>query len=240
MADVFLFKIFPYLALTIAIVGTIWRFRADKFSYSAVSSEFFGKKSIFVGSVPWHYGIAFALIIHFIAFVFPAIVLRSGADAHTLIYLEVFNLSCGFLAVFGIVVLFIRRLVNGVVKVNTSAGDWICVILLAFQAISGVIIAIDFQWGIYWMASNVSPYIFSLLSFKPDISFVADFPILVKLHFFNAFLIVTTLPFTRLVHIFSIPVTFPFRKNIIVRWNRKRPHRQIVSFVPGQNGGSLE
>ena len=39
MFDTFFFAVFPYLSVAIAIVGGIWRYRSDRFSYSSQSSH---------------------------------------------------------------------------------------------------------------------------------------------------------------------------------------------------------
>ncbi len=73
--DQFLYGVFPYVALILAIVGTIWRYFSDRFSYSSLSSQFLENRQLFWGSVPWHYGILIILAGHLIGFLIPRSVL---------------------------------------------------------------------------------------------------------------------------------------------------------------------
>ena len=45
-----LFGQVPYLFVTIAIVGTIYRYMANRFSWSSQSSQFLENKTLFYGS----------------------------------------------------------------------------------------------------------------------------------------------------------------------------------------------
>ena len=47
-------------------------------------------------------------------------------------------------------------------------------------------------------------------------------PAVVKLHAFNAFLILALLPFSRLVHVISVPLTYLARPWQVVTWYRER------------------
>ena len=68
--DGFWFGAFPYIALTLFVVGTIYRYTIG-FKYSSLSSQFLESKKFSTGSVPFHVGILVVLIAHFVAFVFP-------------------------------------------------------------------------------------------------------------------------------------------------------------------------
>ena len=57
MWNTILYAVIPYLAVAIAVVGGIWRYRTDRFSYSSQSSQFLESRTLFWGSVAWHYGI---------------------------------------------------------------------------------------------------------------------------------------------------------------------------------------
>mgnify|MGYP001586413808 CR=1 FL=1 len=72
MPDLLLFAIFPYVAIVVAIVGLLWRYRTNQFSFSSVSSQFLENRQLFWGSAPWHYGIIIILLGHLGAILFPA------------------------------------------------------------------------------------------------------------------------------------------------------------------------
>jgi nitrate reductase gamma subunit len=59
------------------------------------------------------------------------------------------------------------------------------------------------------------------VSFNPQLGYVADLPLVVKLHAAGAFLIVAVLPFTKLVHMLYLPVDFLKDPPIPYRWRTK-------------------
>ena len=71
----FLFIALPYVAVTVFLIGTVYRYRGTKFKFSSLSSEFLEGKKLFWGSVPFHYGIIFLFFGHMVAYLFPSEVL---------------------------------------------------------------------------------------------------------------------------------------------------------------------
>jgi nitrate reductase gamma subunit len=57
MIDLFLLIGLPYLAIVVAVVGTVWRLRWDPYSVTTRSSQFLEDKQLLWGSGPWHIGI---------------------------------------------------------------------------------------------------------------------------------------------------------------------------------------
>jgi nitrate reductase gamma subunit len=70
-----------------------------------------------------------------------------------------------------------------------------------------------------------SPYLWSLVTFSPDLQFIAGMPFMVKLHFAGAFVLFAVFPFSRLVHILVVPNPYLWRRPQVVRWYRARPGR---------------
>src|SRR5690606_6811384 len=75
MWDYLLFIVLPYIAATLFVVVSIYRYVTDKFSYSSLSSQLLESDELFYGVVPWHIGIIGALTGHLIGFLFPKEVL---------------------------------------------------------------------------------------------------------------------------------------------------------------------
>ena len=70
--NLILFVVFPYVAIVLAIVGTVYRWTRHPFSVSSVSSQLLESQKLFWGSVPFHWGILFVLLGHLVALVLPA------------------------------------------------------------------------------------------------------------------------------------------------------------------------
>jgi respiratory nitrate reductase gamma subunit len=220
-----LFIAIPYVALTLAIAGGLYRYFANRFSYTSLSSQLLESRQLFWGSVPWHYGIIPILLAHLFAGLFPraaALVLR---DPVRRAVLEVLGLSLGFLAVMGIVILVIRRLrPDSMARPATSPMDWILLGVLGVQVVSGVGVALFERWGSLWYLDTAVPWFWSIVTFQPNASTVASLPGFVQFHMVVGFIVIALFPFTRLVHIFTVPVTYMRRPYQVVVWNQRLHH----------------
>jgi len=217
-----LFGVFPYVAIIVALVGTIWRYNSNRFSYSSLSSQFLENKQLFWGSVPWHYGILVVLGGHLVAFIIPRSILAWNGVPWRLYVLEVTALAFGFLTLWGLIALIYRRATNARVKVVTSPMDWVLLLALLVQVVAGVWIATFYRWGSAWYAGFAVPYLWSLIWLSPNVSLVSNLPAMVQVHIVGAFVLLLLLPFTRLVHFLSAPVEYLWRPYQVVIWNRKR------------------
>ena len=221
-SDDLLFGILPYAAIVLAIAGTLWRGLKNRFSVSSLSSQFLETRRLFWGSVPWHYGILVILTGHLIGFLIPRSVLAWNGEPLRLYVLEAAALAFGILTLWGLVVLIIRRASSSRLRVVTSAMDVVLLLALLVQIVAGLWTAIFYRWGSSWYAAVAVPYLYSLLTLNPDVSLVANLPIMVKIHILGAFVLIALLPFTRLVHFLVFPIAYLWRPYQVVIWNRKK------------------
>ncbi len=224
MANIILFVVFPYVAVVLAVIGGIYRYFADRFSFSSLSSQLLEHRTLFWGSVPWHYGIVPVLLAHLLALIVPGWWGSLLGDPARLTILELIGMALGFLAVAGIIVLLIRRLINYRVQAVTSAMDFILLALLLLQVLLGVNIAFSYRWGSLWYLHTAVPWLRSLVDLAPDASPIAHLPAEVRVHMFLGFVIILLFPFTRLVHIFTFPIRYLMRPWQVVMWNRRLWH----------------
>lgn len=222
MSDLILFGIFPYVAVALAVAVGIYRYVFDRYSYSSHSSQFLESRALFWGSVPWHYAILLVLAAHLLAFLFPSFWGALLGAPGRLYLLEITGIVLGFLTIFAILTLIFRRAVHARIKAVTTKVDWILIFLLLLQVITGVVIAVSMRWGGFWYVHTVSPWLWSLVSFSPDISYMEPMPVIVKLHAVNAFVLVALFPFSRLVHVVSLPLSYFSRPYQLVVWYQKR------------------
>jgi len=218
-----LMGVFPYVALALAIIVGIQRRLHDPYTYSSLSSQFLENRSLFLGAIPWHFGILLVLLGHILGMVVPGLVAWWNGSPVRLYILESTALTLGFLALFGMIVLLIRRFTDARIRVVTSAMDVVLVILLLFQAFTGVFTALFYRWGSSWYISAAVPYLWSIFTFRPDVSFVSGLPLITKLHIINAWVLFVIFPFTRLVHLVSWPIGYLTRPYQVVWWNKKSP-----------------
>lgn len=218
------FIVFPYLAVVLAVGVGVHRRLARPYTYSALSSQLLEGGRLFWGSVPWHYGITLILLAHLLAFLLPGTATLILASPVRLFVAEAVGLALGFYTMFGLTVLVIRRLPGrSRASAVSSWMDWVLLLFLAVQVATGVAVALFDRWGSLWFLSSAVPWLRSLVTFRPDAATVVALPVLVQIHFIGGFILVLLFPFSRLVHVFMLPLGYLWRPYQVVIWNR-RPH----------------
>jgi len=222
--DRFFFIGVPYVALVLFFVGTIVKYRSNRFAYSSLSSEFLERNKLFWGSLPFHWGLLVLFAGHLAAFLLPGTILAWNSEPLRLLILEFTGLAFGLAVCWGLIVLVVRRFGSARLRVVTSRMDIVILLLLLVEVVLGLWTAIGFRWGSSWFAAILSPYLWSLFTLKPDIEAVTAVPLVVKLHISIAFLILALIPFTRLVHLLVAPLHYigrPFQR-VIWTWDRRK------------------
>lgn len=221
MWNTLLFAVVPYAAVLVAVAGGIARYRLDRFSYSSQSSQFLESRGLFWGSVLWHYGILLVLGAHVAALMFWDPWAALVSDPERLYTLEVIGLSLSLLALAGLGILVVRRLAVRRVGSVTTAMDWVLLAVLAVQVVLGVWIALGYRWGSDWYVYTIVPWLHSLFKLNPQVEHVVTLPAVVKAHAVLGFGLIALFPFTRLVHVVTVPVTYLWRSYQVVVWNRR-------------------
>src|SRR5512142_2427205 len=177
MLDMILFVIFPYVAVTLAIGGTLYRYFTNQFSFTSLSSQFLESDMEFWGSVLWHYGIIPTLLIHLAGFAIPRVMAFLHGTPDALYLSELAGKIFGLMALAGAVALLIRRLRSSKIRVVTTPMDWVILVLLINQVFLGLWMAFLYRWGATWFIHTVTPWVVSLATFHPAPQFVAALPL---------------------------------------------------------------
>lgn len=222
MSNVFLWVVWPYIAFTLFVVVGLYRYFNDRFSFSSQSSQFLENRMSFWGSTMWHYGIILILIPHTLGFLFPKAWAALIADQTRLYVLEITGLALAVMATVGLAILIFRRIVNVRVNSVTTIMDWVLLAALGLQVVMGFWIAFVYRWGSEWYLHTSVPWLQSLAVFNPQIQYVTAMPVPVKIHMLNAFFLLALFPFTRLVHVVTLPLLYLFRPYQVVIWYRQR------------------
>ncbi|MEO7038459.1 MAG: respiratory nitrate reductase subunit gamma [Candidatus Elarobacter sp.] len=222
MSNVFLWAVFPYIAVAISIIVGLYRYFNDRFSFSSQSSQFLENRMAFWGSTMWHYGIILILTPHVLGFLFPGAWAALISDQTRLYILEITGLALAVMAIAGLVILILRRLTNARIQSVTTIMDWVLLAALMLQVVMGFWIAFFYRWGSEWYLHTSVPWLQSLATFNPQIQYVTAMPLPVKIHMINAFVILALFPFTRLVHVVTLPLPYLFRPYQVVIWYRQR------------------
>lgn len=216
-----LFVIFPYVSLFIAIVVTIYRSIYRPFSISSLSSQLLERQQLFWGSIPFHWGITIILTGHLIAIFIPQSIVLWNAEPLRLYLLEFSGIGLGLWATIGMVVLLLRRVSVSRIRAVSTPMDYVVVLLILVSLVTGVTIASYYRWGSYWFTGIFTPYVWSILTLRPNTAPLAPLPFIIKLHVFNFFILTMAFAFSRLVHIIAWPLGYLLRPWQIVLWLRK-------------------
>jgi nitrate reductase gamma subunit len=230
-----LFATFPYVAIGIFIIGSIYRYRSTGFKVSSLSTQFLEGKQLFWGSQPFHWGLLVLFFGHLIAFVFPNTVIAWNGTPVRLLILEVTAFVFGLSALLGLVLLIKRRLSTKSISMVTNKMDMLVYVVLLTQIISGLFVAFFVRWGSSWFAGVLTPYLRSIFSFNPSIDAVSAMPFWIQLHIVSAFFIIAIIPFTRFMHFLVAPIDYIWRNYQLVIWNWNRKDiRTSTKYFPGK------
>ena len=128
----FLWGALPYIAFTVMVVGTAYRYWTGERGWSTKSSEFLAKDSLKVAGPMFHLGLLMAFGGHVIGILVPK-ALTDGVGISEHLY-HIIALSggipAGILFFGGFILLMQRRFCNPRMKVNTSTSDVVIYLIL--------------------------------------------------------------------------------------------------------------
>lgn len=227
--------ILPYAAMVVFVVGHIWRWRYDQFGWTSRSTQLQEKRLLKWGAPLFHYATFAAIGGHVLGILIP----KSATEALHIpegVY-STFSGVAGSVAAVGVLVgagfLVFRRTSVPRVRATTSAVDYLALILLAIIVLLGIYLTLGVQelGGGYDYRTTVSPWFRSLFTGNPDVSAIADAPVMYQVHATAAWAIFAVWPFSRLVHAWSAPVWYLWRPYVVFRARRASPPSE-----PGTGG----
>lgn len=213
-----LFVVLPYVMVFTFLLVSIRRYVYRPFTYSTLSSQFLERKSHFWALVPFHYGLILVLTGHLLAFLIPRSILAWNSVPLRLYALEITGLALAMLTLVGLLVGIMRRITSPRLRVVTTPLDWVIFALLLSQVVTGIGVAVMHPWGSSWFAAAMSPYLWSLVTFQPNLNYVSDLPWMIKAHIVNAYVLLLVFPFSRLAHVLVAPIPYLWRRPQVVRW----------------------
>lgn len=210
----------PYASIAVFAAGLAWRYRRRS-TVTSLSSQILEHKWLVWGSVPFHFGIGILLVGHLIPVIAPSWWQTYVSDRNTLLIAETIGAAAGFLCLAGLLVLFVRRVTSPSLRSGTTLADVFVLLILIAQVALGLGVATMYRWGAVWSARTTTPYLLSLVTLQPDPSLVAGVPFLVTLHLAGAWIVLALIPFTRIVHMFALPLRYLARPPQKVIWLRR-------------------
>ncbi|MCM3157132.1 respiratory nitrate reductase subunit gamma [Bacillus subtilis] len=220
MSGQILWGVMPYIVLTIFIGGHIYRYQHDQFGWTAKSSELLEKKKLAAGSTLFHWGLLCVVGGHVMGILIPEGVYASlGISEHMYHKMAIgAGLPAGIAACTGLVILTYRRLFDKRIRKTSSPSDILTLLLLLFMMLSGVaatFLNIDSKGFDY--RTTVGPWFREIVLFRPDVSLMESVPLWFKFHIVIGYVVFILWPFTRLVHVFSLPLKYLTRSYVVYR-----------------------
>ena len=210
------------MMIATTIIGHFYRYKTDQMNWSSRSSEILESKSLRWGSMLFHYGIIFVFFGHVLGLLIPESFITDSIGIDNEVYHQIavsFGGVAGTATVVGVFILLSRRYGNKRVFKTSSFGDSFIIVLLFLLVGFGIYNTLYYNlvFGDFNYRLSISPWVRSLFVFSPDPSLMVNAPITYKIHVLLAFLTFGVWPFTRLVHVWSIPVAYIKRSHIIYR-----------------------
>lgn len=211
----FLFGIYPYIAITVFVLASIFRYDRDQYTWKASSSQMLSSKGMKLGSNLFHVGIILLFFGHLFGLLTPHALYEPFMSAGTkqLIAMLAGGLF-GILCFVGMIILIHRRLTNPRVKATSSFADISILLILFVQLILGLLtIPISAQHLDGSSMIALAQWAQHIVTFRPGAAdYILSQHIVFKLHIFLGLTIFLIFPFTRLVHVWSVPIKYMFRK----------------------------
>jgi len=239
----FFFGIYPYICLAVMILGSIVRYDREPYSWRSGSSQMLRKKQLFWGSNLFHIGIIVLFFGHLIGMLTPNWAYQWLITPATKQMMSItVGGFFGFICFIGLTLLLHRRLTDPRIRLTSTTMD-IAILVILWVQLSLGLITLPFSLA---HADGATMLLFTewaqrILTFRGDAA-----PLLVgtgfvyQVHIILGLTIFLLFPFSRLVHIWSVPIRYTWRQGYQVV--RSAQPQDLVGPVgtPGQVKKSLE
>lgn len=221
-----LFGWYPYLCLTVFLLGSLIRYDREQYTWRSGSSQLLRRGELMWGSNLFHVGILVIFIGHVVGLLTPIAVFDALGISHE--FKQVLAIVVGGVAgvatFAGAAMLVHRRLSDPRIRVTSSFGNTAIIILLWAQVTLGLLtITISIQHLEGDEMVKFMAWAQGILTLQPGVAdLILDANPLFKAHLLLGLTLFLVVPFTRLVHIWSAPI-----------WYLGRTGYQIVRAAAG-------
>lgn len=222
----FLYGTYPYIALSVFLLGSILRFDREQYTWKSDSSQLLSKANMRVGSNLFHIGILAIFGGHAVGLLTPHswfTALGVSDMAHQMVAIWAGTIF-GLLALAGGAMLWLRRMFNARVSAVSRGTDkfilsWLLVTLIL--GLSTIPVSIGHaNEGNPGVMIALAEWVQSIVYLHPNPALLADVDTIFKVHLFFGMTVFLVFPFTRMVHVWSAPFGYLGRPYQIVRSKR--------------------
>ena len=204
--DNLLFGYYPYICLSIFLLGSLMRFDRDQYTWKSDSSQLLRAGQLRWGSTLFHVGVLFLLGGHTFGMLTPHFLYEPFMSAGSKqIMAMVSGGAFGILGFIGVSMLLQRRLGDERIRVNSKTSDIVLLVLLWLQLALGLatipLSAQHLDGSMMMKLADWAQHIVTFQAGAPQL--LNDASWVFKLHMFLGMSIFLIFPFTRLVHVWS-------------------------------------
>ncbi len=202
----FLFGIYPYIALTVFLLGSLIRFDREQYTWKSDSSQLLRRSQLRLGSNLFHIGVLFLFFGHFFGMLTPHFVyepfISTGAKQ---MLAMVSGGTAGLLAFVGLSLLLHRRLTEPRIRATSRFSDLMVLWLLWLQLLLGLAtIPLSAQHLDGGMMVRLAEWAQHIVTFRGGaVELLEGAGWIFKTHLFLGMTIFLVFPFTRLIHVWS-------------------------------------
>ena len=216
-----LFGYYPYVAMSVFFIGSIARYDRDQYTWRTGSSQLLRAKELRLGSNLFHIGILLLFMGHLFGLLTPPAVyheLGLSTSAKQILAVVAGGIFGGICAK-GIYILIRRRLTDARIRKTSSRMDIFILLLIGVQLALGLLtlpISIYHSDGANMVL--LSEWAQRIVTFRSGAADqISNIGTLFKLHLFLGMTLFLVFPFSRLVHVWSVPLGYIARPYQVVR-----------------------
>ncbi len=219
--NTFLFGYYPYIAIIVFFVGSAIRYDRDQYTWRTGSSQLLRAKELRIGSNWFHVGILLLFVGHFAGLLTPPDIYHGlGVSTSAKQILAVIAGGIfGGICFRGIFILIRRRLTDARIRSTSSRMDIAILLLIGFQLVLGLItlpLSLYHSDGVNMLL--LSEWAQRIVTFRAGAAdLIAGVNFIFKLHLFFGITLFLVFPFSRLVHVWSVPLGYIARPYQVVR-----------------------
>ncbi|MDH6590586.1 nitrate reductase gamma subunit [Variovorax sp. TBS-050B] len=234
--DNFLFGLYPYICLSVFLLGSLIRFDRDQYTWKSDSSQLLRAGQLRWGSNLFHVGVLFLFLGHSAGMLTPHFLYERFIDAGSKqLVAMVSGGVAGLLGFAGVTILLHRRLTDPRIRLNSRTSDIVLLVLLWLQLALGLAtIPLSAQHLDGGMMLRLAEWAQRIVTFRGGADELLDGAGWVfKAHMFLGMSIFLVFPFTRLVHVWSgfATAAYLLRPYQVVR-SRRRLERPAAQPAP--------
>jgi nitrate reductase gamma subunit len=238
-----LFGWYPYLCLTVFLLGSLIRFDREQYTWKTGSSQLLRRRQLRWGSNLFHVGILAIFGGHFVGLLTPIWVFDALGISHSFkqgLAITVGGIA-GIACFIGIALLAHRRLFDARIRNTSAPGDIAILLLLWLQltlGLSTIFVSLGHMDG-HEMVKFMN-WAQGILTLQPAAAaYVADVNPIFKAHLLLGMTIFLVFPFTRLVHVWSAPIWYLGRPGYQVVRTRFAGRRVPTPMSPARSPASV-